>query len=346
MRINGHGHILPEPKQIPTFMKKKKLFWIDEDKKFIRQGSWSRPIKGHGFFIKEKIEWMRQHKIDHAVMLSLSQLYCNGWKKQDCVDTIRFQNDFNASVEKNNPKKFTCGFVVQPLYMDHALKEIDRCVHELGLKLLCLPTHFLNPKGEWISVAESEVSPIFNLANKHKLAVQIHPYDGEKMIALKNQYWRFHLVWMMAQCADTMHVFALRDLPNKYPNIRTSFAHGGMLGVANYGRRVQGFDARPDIFKNLQDPRKTLGHKNLYFDTLVHDAHTLELLKKRVGAHQIIAGLDDPFPLGEVDGVGTSYPGRVLDYATKTGILTQQEKKDIWCKNVLRWLGVKQEDFL
>ena len=36
-------------------------------------------------------------------------------------------------------------FVVQPLYMDQALTEIDRCV-KLGLKVLCLPTHFLNSK--------------------------------------------------------------------------------------------------------------------------------------------------------------------------------------------------------
>ena len=57
-------------------------------------------------------------------------------------------------------KKFTCGFVVQPRYIDQALKEIDRCVNELGLKLLCLPTHFLNNQGKWVSVAEEEVDPI------------------------------------------------------------------------------------------------------------------------------------------------------------------------------------------
>ena len=27
MKINGHGHILPEPSDIPKFMKDKKLFW-------------------------------------------------------------------------------------------------------------------------------------------------------------------------------------------------------------------------------------------------------------------------------------------------------------------------------
>ena len=37
MRINAHGHILPEPSQIPKFMKEKKLSWIDDDKKNMRQ---------------------------------------------------------------------------------------------------------------------------------------------------------------------------------------------------------------------------------------------------------------------------------------------------------------------
>ena len=346
MRINGHGHILPEPFQVPKFMKEKKLFWIDKNKRFMRQGDWVRPINNPTFFLKEKIEWMNKFEINHSVMLCLSQLYCNGWGKQDCVDAIRFQNDFNASIQSEYQDKFTCGFVVQPLHMDHALNEIDRCVNKFGLKLLCLPTHFLNTNGEWLSIAEADVDPIFELANKHKLAVQIHPYDGDKMVALKNEYWRFHLIWMMAQCADTIHLFTLRNLPNKYPNIRTSFAHGGILAIANYGRRIQGFDGRPDLFDNLHDPRKTLGHKNLYFDSLVHDSYTLELIKKRVGVSQIIMGLDDPYPLGEMEGIGNSYPGKVLDYAKEVGIITNQELKDIWHKNVLDWLGIKKEDFL
>ena len=54
MRINGHGHILPEPSQIPKFLKDKKLFWIDDNKKFMRQGDWSRPISDPSFFLNEK----------------------------------------------------------------------------------------------------------------------------------------------------------------------------------------------------------------------------------------------------------------------------------------------------
>lgn len=339
MKINGHGHILPEPNQIPKFMKDKKLFWIDDDKKFMRQGEWSRPITDSSFFFKEKLEWMERYKIDHAVMLNLSQLYCNGWDRADARDAIRWQNDFNASVQSQRPDKFTCGFVVQPKYVDDALAEIERCVTKLGLKILCLPTHFLNDDEEWLSVVDDSILPIFELANHYGLAIEIHPYDGQKMVKLKDEYWRFHLVWMMAQTADTLHFYALKDFVNKFPNIRTCFAHGCMLGQANYGRRLQGFDGRPDLFTNAQDPRASLGHPNLFFDTLVHDSYTLQLLKTRVGPDQIVAGLDDPYPLGEMEGVANSYPGRVIEFAVESDILTQAESDRIWYDNVLRWVG-------
>jgi aminocarboxymuconate-semialdehyde decarboxylase len=320
-------------------MKERKLFWIDDDKKFMRQGDWARPITDPSFFFDEKIEWMEKHQIDHGVMLNLSQVYCNGWSKQEAHDAIRWQNDFNASVQQRRPDKFSSGFVVQPLYLDDALAEIERCVEKLNMRVLCLPTHFLNKENEWLSVVDDSTMPIFEMADKYGLAIEIHPYDGEKMVALKDAYWRFHLVWMMAQTADTLHFYALKDLVNRFPNIRTCFAHGCMLGQANYGRRLQGFDGRPDLFTQTKDPRASLGHPNLFFDTLVHDSYTLQLLKIRVGADQIVAGLDDPYPLGEMEGVANSYPGRVIDFAVEVDILSQNEADRIWYDNVLRWLG-------
>ena len=339
MRINGHGHILPEPHEIPQFMRDKKLFWIDDDKKFMRQGDWSRPITDPSFFLNEKLEWMEKNNIDHGVMLCLSQLYCNGWDRQDAFDGIRFQNDFNAKVQHEHSDKFTTGFVVQPLHMDDALAEIERCVEQHKMKLLCLPTHYIDKAGLWQSIAEEEINPIYEMANKYGLAVQIHPYDGEKIIALENKRWRFHLVWMMAQCADTFHLFCLNDIPNKYPNMRTSFAHGCMLGIANFGRRMQGYHGRPDLFQSAAAPEDTMTAKNVFFDTLVHDPYTLQLVKNRVGVSQIMMGLDDPYPLGEMEGVADSYPGKVIDDAVKLEILTEAEAASIWNENVLNWLG-------
>ena len=159
------------------------------------------------------------------------------------------------------------------------------------------------------------------------------------MVDLEDTHWRFHLVWMCAQTADTYHLFTLLGIDQRYPNIRTCFAHANMLGQANYGRRMQGFNGRPDFFEGCYNPSESNKFKNIFYDTLVHDPYTFQLLKSRAGIDQIVTGLDDPYPLGEMETVKDSYPGKVIDSALQAGIITASEKQKIWYDNVLNWLG-------
>ena len=344
MRINGHSHLLPYPEDIPSFMKEKEIFWVDQERKYMLQKGWKRPVTDSSFFLNEKLEWMERNNIDHAVILNLSQLYGNGLALEEMKSALRFQNDFNAKVQYDHPSKFTSGFVVHPSYIDGALWEIERCVEEHQLSLLCLPTHFMDAAGKWKTIFTEEVEPILELANKYKLAIEVHPYDGEKFIQLENVSWRFHLVWMLAQCADAYHFYTLKMYADKYPDIRVCFAHGGQLAMVNLGRRIQGFDGRPDLFEGMTHPRKSVGHQNIYFDTLVHDTHSLELMIKRLGGtDQILLGLDDPYPLGEMESEAqSSYPGKLLDLAVDEKILTEKQRDELWSNNVMRWLGVEE----
>ncbi len=342
MRINGHSHLLPYPEQIPSFMKEKEIFWIDEDRKFMLQKNWKRPVTDSSFFLHEKLEWMEDNNIDHAVVLNLSQLYGNGLRVEDMKKVLRFQNDFNAKVQHDYPDKFTCGFVVHAGFIRSALWEIERCVEMLNMKVLCLPTHYMDSVGTWRSIFDPETEPIFELANKYKLAIEIHPYDGEKFIKLENVAWRFHLVWMLAQCADAFHFYTLNGYHEKYSDARVCFAHGGQLAQINLGRRIQGYDGRPDLFKGKTHPRKAVGHSNIFFDTLVHDTFSLELMVKRLGGtDQILVGLDDPYPLGEMESESqSSYPGKLLDLAVEENIITKHQQDQMWENNVLKWLGI------
>ncbi len=345
MRINGHSHLLPYPEDIPSFMKEKEIFWVDEDRKHMLQKGWKRPVTDSSFFLNEKLEWMDKNNIDHAVVLNLSQLYGNGLRLEEMKKVLRFQNDFNARIQHDHPQKFTCGFVVHSGFVRGALWEMERCVKELGLKVLCLPTHFMDSVGTWRCIFDQDILPILELANELKLAIEIHPYDGEKFIKLENTAWRFHLVWMLAQCADAYHFYTLQGYQEKFPDIRVCFAHGGQLAQINLGRRIQGFDGRPDLFEGMTHPRKAVGHKNIFFDTLVHDTFSLDLMVKRLGGtDQILIGLDDPYPLGEMESdAQSSYPGKLLDLAVDENILTYDQRDELWYDNVLRWLGAEED---
>ena len=339
LRINGHSHLLPYPEEIPQFMKDKGIFWVDKDRKFMLQKDWSRPVTDSSFFLHEKLEWMERNKVDHAVVLNLSQLYGNGLRLEEMKKALKFQNDFNARVQQDHPDKFTTGFVVHPGFVRGALWEIERCVEVLGMDLLCLPTHYMDTIGTWRCIFDEENEPIFELASKYNLAVEIHPYDGEKFIKLQNTSWRFHLIWMLAQCADAYHFLTLNGYPDKYPGMRVCFAHGGQLAQINLGRRIQGFDGRPDLFEGKTHPRKSVGHPNIFFDTLVHDTNSLQMVIENQGAKQVVMGLDDPYPLGEMESANqSSYPGKILDLALERKIVNLQEYDAIWDDNVVRWL--------
>jgi len=338
-RINAHGHLLPEPKEIPQFMKDKRYFWIDEDKSFMRQGNWKRPITDPSFFLGEKLDWMNAYHIDHMVVVTLSQLYCNGYDQQSTKDIHSWYNDYQGLLQAQHKQTLTCGMVVQPAYMDQALREIERCVSKLKLKVLCLPTHYEDQKGKWHTTAHESVDPIWHLADELGLAVQIHPYDGQKIINLEDATWRFHLVWMCAQTADHYHDYTLSNHHNRYPNLRVCYAHGNQYSVINQGRRKQGYEGRPDLFEGKAHPDDAIGHKNIYFDTLVHDPLSLEMLVRRHGVSQVVAGLDDPYPLGEMNGINAGYPGYVIDQNVESKVISTDQRSEIWSDNVLRWLG-------
>jgi len=339
LRINGHSHLLPYPEQIPEFMREKKIFWLDHNRKFMQQRDWKRPVTDSSFFLNEKLEWMDHFKIDHAVVLNLSQLYGNALTYDLMKEALRFQNDFNAQVQADYPSKFTTGFVVQPAFLRGAMWEVERCVEELGMRLLCLPTHFMDTTGQWKVIFDEVNDPLFELADSYGLAIEIHPYDADRFIKLENTAWRFHLIWMLAQCGDAYHYYTLRGLYEKFANTRVCFAHGGQLSQMSLGRRIQGFDGRPDLFEGMVHPRKAVGHPNIFFDTLVHDTDSFGLIVKRQGHAQILMGLDDPYPLGEMESEPqSSYPGKLLDLCLDRDIINQEQYDDIWADNVLRWV--------
>jgi len=72
---------------------------------------------------------------------------------------------------------------------------------------------------------------------------------------------------------------------------------------------------------------------------LVHDTGSLQLLVENQGYKQVLMGLDDPYPLGEMESESqSSYPGKILDLALERTIITQPEYDAIWEDNVIQWL--------
>ena len=60
---------------------------------------------------------------------------------------------------------------------------------------------------------------------------------------------------------------------------------------------------------------------------------------KNQGSKQVLIGLDDPYPLGEMESdKQSSYPGKILDLAVNKNIINETERDAMWEDNVMQWL--------
>lgn len=344
---NGHGHILPNPDQIPESIRRAGYFDITgpEGKQFMEQSfiKWRRPISHETFFLKPYLEWADDESIRHTVLLNLSQMYCNDIPNDDAaLDIMHFQNDFHEELQHRYPSALTCGIVGIPRLLQETLLEMETR-YVSGMQFLCLPTHYKRKDGKYISCTDEICQQIFALADKLNMPIQIHPYNYEEIFNLVDidTNWSGHKAPMPSLTAHFYERLITQGLHEKYPNVRFCLAHGNSVGYATIGRQHQAYIARPDLRdENSKSPLDALHAPNIYVDSIVHDPDLIFLLKRKIGVKNIIHGMDTPYPLG--DGItylgDGNYPGRTLDLAEEFGYITAEEKKAIFRDNLFDWL--------
>lgn len=184
---------------------------------------------------------------------------------------------------------------------DLAVRELERCVRELGLAGVQIGSHV----NDW-NLDAPELFPVFECAAELGAAVFVHPWDmmGRERMP---KYWLPWLVGMPAESALAICSVIFGGVLERLPTLRIAFAHGGGSFPGTIGRIEHGFRVRPDLcaVDNRKSPRTYLG--SFYTDSLVHDPDLLVHLLKLIGPQRVALGSDFPFPLGE------AHPGRLIE---------------------------------
>jgi aminocarboxymuconate-semialdehyde decarboxylase len=264
-----------------------------------------------------------------AVNVGLQVLSCipvlfSYWAKpQQGSDLARYLNDQLAELCRSNPRRFI-GLGTLPMQDPQlALKELDRCVRELGFAGVQIGSHV----NDW-NLSDPALFPIFERASELSAAVFVHPWDmmGE---ARMRKYWLPWLVGMPAEVSLAICSVIFGGVLERLPRLRIAFAHGGGAFPGTLGRIEHGFVSRPDLMAvdNAKPPGAYL--KRIYVDSLVHDARALQLVLDTFGADRVALGSDYPFPLGE------ARPGSLIDSMNLAPTVRQRLLQG----TALEWLG-------
>ena len=334
MKVDIHTHILPSN-------------WPDLRERygyggFIQlnvEGSCGRMMKdGELFRIvdpnlwdpKTRMEESDADRVDIQVLSTVPVMFSYWAEPEDTLDLSRMLNDHLAGIIAQFPKRFI-GLGTVPMQAPMlAVREMERCVKELGLRGIEIGTHVNNT-----NLDDPQFDPIWETAQKLGAAIFVHPWDMMGMEQLR-KYWMPWLVSMPAETSRAICSLLMGGVLDRFPDVRFAFAHGGGSFPATLGRINHGFDVRPDLCQVETTTPPSEFVEKIYFDSLVHDAHTMEFLVDKVGHDRIALGTDYPFPLGE------ERPGTLIE--SLSGLEPATRERLLW-RNALEWLGRSREEF-
>jgi aminocarboxymuconate-semialdehyde decarboxylase len=276
--------------------------------------------------------------VDMQVLSTVPVMFGYWAKAQDAYDLSRLLNDHAADVVRAHPSRFS-GLGTIPLQApDLAVKELERCVRELGLAGVQIGSHV---NGD--NLDSPKLRPVFEAASELGAAVFVHPWD---MLA-KERMGKFWMSWLVGMPAETCLAICsvvMSGMLDRLPKLRLAFAHAGGSFPGTLGRIDHGFHARPDLcaMETECSPRTYLANEatgrpaRFWVDSLTHDPHALREVVRLFGAKRVALGSDYPFPLGE------ACPGQMIEQMAD---LSDDDKAWLLGKSAMEFLGVGAERF-
>lgn len=242
----------------------------------------------------------------------------------DAAVVARLLNDHLAGVVADRPDRFA-GLGTIPLQdPDLAIEELERCVRGLGLAGIQIETHVGDR-----DLDDPGIETVLAAAEAMGAAVFVHPWD---MLAPERmtRHWLPWLVGMPAELALAIASVILGGVLDRHPTLRLLFAHGGGAFPGLLGRVEAGFHARPDLAATATETEPRDAVRQIYVDSLVHDADTLRFIAGIVGPDRIALRTDYPFPLGE------AIPGETIEALTE---LAAPDRERMLSGTALEFLG-------
>ena len=241
--------------------------------------------------IERRIELMDRLGIDIHV-LTIPAPGADRYEGEDAMRMARVANDAIAAIARRHPKRFIGFFTLPTCDIAASLDELERSVHELGLKGFGA---FANLNGQ--ALDRDELLPIYERLAKYKLPVYIHPTAPLATEAVGIDIMPTLIFGWAFDSTVAMTRLVYGRVLERFPEINWVVADVGGVLAFFAQRAINIYAGRTDEIRHKyglqENPLDTF--RRFYVDTADHPASTLRCVKDFFTADRMVLGTNYPY---------------------------------------------------
>ena len=234
----------------------------------------------------------------------------------------RLQNERLAEVVAAHPDRFAAIGTVPLQDTTTALGELDH-VMGLGMKGVQISSNI-----DGVDLDDARFVPFWQRAQDLGAVVLIHPTgftEGRRL----DDWFLTNLIGNPLDSTIALSRLVLSGRLAQFPDLRLVVVHGGGYTPFYSARLDHGWEVRPEVRVNIEEPPSTY-LRRVHYDTMVFSPRELLHLLEFAGPDQVLLGTDYPFDMGEDDPVGL----------TGSVDLTDEERELVRGGNAARVFGL------
>ena len=267
--------------------------------------------------------------VDVGAMSCYPQQFYYGVEPSVGYEASQAMNEGLAAKMKEAPERHI-GLGTVPLQdTDLAIKELKRCINELGFRGLQIGARVREDE----ELSTPRLDPFWAAVQELDVPMLIHPSSFASA-----RLGPHHLLNIIGNPLDTtvgVHHLIFDGVLERFPDLKFVLSHGGAFTSHYFARMDHAYGARPDCRDMIHQKPSTYLRK-FYFDTLVFSVEQLDFLIKTFGVDHVLIGTDYPFDMGEYDPV---------EHVYQASGLSESDREKICGLNALRLLGLDQSKF-
>lgn len=243
---------------------------------------------------------MDAQRVDVQVIAVAPPNYYYHVPNQVGIDFARIQNDYHMALSDSNPDRFHL-FGTLPLQdVAASIAELERIASYPRMRGIQIGTNI-----DGVDLDHEDLTPLWTALESHNLPVWVH--GDQRSLAGADRLNRYYLQNFIGQPLEStiaMGKLIFGGVPARHPDLRFGWVHGGGFTPYQIGRWDHGWGCRSEARVAIATDLPRTYFEQMYFDSLTHDALSLEMLGRRVGWDHVMVGSDYPFDMASSDPVG------------------------------------------